>query len=291
MPIILYSETLSEEDIDVSQVGDGLAVPAGVETKFDYNGLILNDRSVVDKYRIISIDGLDDADVRDSRVEKPSDDGEIPLKSLYGGRTIAIAGRIEAYEVNKLREMQTNLRTAFSDVSTEIPLQFLTGDVITEHFIDCKKLSKNQWGEEQRSSHHFFRDFVITLRASNPRFFRSAETVQVVSSSATPFTVVNYGNYHTEPQFIFRGALTGPVLQNTTTNQTIDFSAITISSGDSYTVDAQTKTVKDINGLNKFSDFGFSSEMIKLEKGNNDLLFTASSGAGTLEIRYRDSWI
>lgn len=176
-PILLYSEDISdlskgEGDPDLSVAGTGESVPYGVECLFEYNGLILNDRSVIDKYRIIRIEGLDDADVRDSRENNPSEHGETAYQAFYGGRTIILEGRVEAYELHKLRDMQEALRTAFNELE-EKPLVFNRQNATLDHFIECRKSQKIQWSEEQRHLNHFFRDFQITLRASNPRFRRS----------------------------------------------------------------------------------------------------------------------
>jgi hypothetical protein len=190
-PVVLYSEEtgLGLGDPDLALEGTGRSVPRGIEAQFEYNGLILNDRTVIDKYRIMQIDGLDDADVRDSRDENPGQHGETPNFALYGGRTIAITGRIEAYSLAKLRDMQQALRTAFQDISEEKKLNFLTGSTSTDHYISCKKFSKNQWGEEQKDKHVFFRDFVITLRASDPRFYSRSQ----ITSSVFPNILFNGG--------------------------------------------------------------------------------------------------
>lgn len=183
-PTVLYAEEsgLGDGDPAVSVAGTGESVPRGVEAVFSYNGLLLNDRTVIDKFRIISIDGLDDADVRDTRDINPGDHGETPGGAYYGGRTIAIQGRVEAYELHKLRDMQQALRSAFADLSEEKRFYFLTGDPSTDHYISCKKFSKNQWGEEQKHQNHFFRDFLITLRASNPRFLKhQTKTVEITA--------------------------------------------------------------------------------------------------------------
>src|SRR5690606_29499304 len=114
------------------------AVPRGIEAVLSYNNLVMNDLSVYDKYRVMSIDGLADADVRDNREEKPGDDGEDAYGNLYSGRTIAIKVRVEAYTVSKLRDMEEALRSAFVSME-EKPLYFLTGDPEKDHYIMCKK--------------------------------------------------------------------------------------------------------------------------------------------------------
>lgn len=219
-PIVLYSEEsgLGGGDADVSLHGTGRAVPRGVETLFQYNGLILNDRSVIDKYRIISIDGLDDADIRDSRDENPADDGETPNSAFYGGRTIAINGRVEAYELNKLRDMIQALRTAFADITQERQLHFLTGNGETDHYINCKKFSRNQIGEEQKHLNHFFRDFTITLRASDPCFYRKRKK----SYSVYPNKLIN-PSFETGDETGWIGGGTGWTV--TTVDPTTDWSS------------------------------------------------------------------
>ncbi len=175
MPTVLFAqaEGLGEGDPVFITVGSGGAVPTGVETQFQYSGFLLNDTSVIDKYRVIGIDGLDDADVRDTREDNPSYHGENALKALYGGRTLAIRGRIESYNLFKLRDMQMELRSNFAELE-EKPLYFLTGNPATEHYINCRKFSKLQWSEEQTRENDFYRDFLITLRASDPRFYLTA---------------------------------------------------------------------------------------------------------------------
>src|SRR5438128_636155 len=123
MPVTLFSHIsgLGEGHPIGATLGTATSVPRGLEAIFSYGDLIFNDTSSIDKYRVLQIDGLDDADVRDSREEVPSGHGEFPLNAYYGGRTLAFNGRIEAYTQLKLRNMQQGLRSAFVDL-TEKPL-------------------------------------------------------------------------------------------------------------------------------------------------------------------------
>ena len=62
MPIVLVEaeEGMGSGRPEGPYPGTGLAVPAGVEAVFEYNGLYLNVLNDVDRYKIKSIDGLDD---------------------------------------------------------------------------------------------------------------------------------------------------------------------------------------------------------------------------------------
>jgi hypothetical protein len=176
MPTILYPPTSFEGwqgDPANSVPGSGEAVPGGVECVFKYNDFVFNDRSVVDKIRVKQIDGIDDADVRDSREDNPSREGETAHNALPGGRTLVFTGTIEAYELQKLRDMIMAFRTAFVDL-VEKPLYFITAyDTTKTHYINCRKFSKLQIAEQQTHASAFFRDFQLTVRASDPRFYRA----------------------------------------------------------------------------------------------------------------------
>ena len=91
----------------------------GLEALFEYNGLVLNDRRQIDRYKLTGITGLDDADVRDTREPNPDYEGETAFGSLYGGRTITLTGEIQAGNLWYLRYMYQNLKAAFDDVSVE----------------------------------------------------------------------------------------------------------------------------------------------------------------------------
>lgn len=173
---VLYDDSDPKKwqgDPDVAITGSGFSVPRGLEAVFSYNGLVMNDLTVYDKYRVMSIDGLADPDIRDLREDKPGDDGEDAFGSLYSGRTISMKVRVEAYSLEKLRDMEEALRTAFVNM-TEQPLYFLTGDPEKDHYINCRK-NASLTKEEDVSTMNFrhWRDWQITLRASDPRFYRS----------------------------------------------------------------------------------------------------------------------
>jgi hypothetical protein len=147
--------------------------------------LKFNVTKTVDKIRIIQMDGLADADVRDSRDVNPSAHGETTYPSYYGGRTLTLTGRIEAHSLDKLRDIQQALRQAFNDISRERALIFRTPDPRDDIMLICKKSSPMTMLESQ-TDYRFFRDFLITLRASNPRFLS-----YLVQSSTSSFSFLD----------------------------------------------------------------------------------------------------
>ncbi len=114
MPII-WDESAGQQSISRrSHQPDAADAPMlGLESIISYNGLLLNDFRFFDRYQVTEITGLDDADVRDSREERPDSHGESPFNAFYGGRTITIRGKIIAGNWARLRKMISNLKEAF----------------------------------------------------------------------------------------------------------------------------------------------------------------------------------
>lgn len=186
MPILLEQAlaTLAAGSATVAVPGTGISQPGGLECTFQYNGLVMHDRRYIDKIRITKLDGFQDADIRDSREPNPADHGETAFEAWYGGKTMTIEGRIEAHNVNKLRDMQQALRYAFSGLR-ENPLYLLKASTIDygadDIQINCRKLSPIQMSEQQTNGSNFYRDFQLILRASKPWFETINETQETIN--------------------------------------------------------------------------------------------------------------
>lgn len=164
--------------------GTGASGPRGVEAIFEYNGIVMNDRRLVDTFLVTQIDGFDDADVRDTRDLNPGQHGETPGNSFYGGRTIVLSGKITTRTISKMRDMQQGLRQAFADISKELPLIIRTQDPNKDLMINCKKQMTIRMPEAQDTPNEFRRSFQITLRASNPRFLSVVQENAAISFSS-----------------------------------------------------------------------------------------------------------
>lgn len=160
--------TFQNTIVETALPGSMKSQPPGLEAIMEYNQLYFHDRLVVDKFRVLSLDGVQGADIRDNREANPSDHGETPFDNYLGGRTILITGRVEAHNIGKLRDMQQGLRTAFYSMQ-ERPLIFHVGDPQRDVQIYCRMIDKISMREEQTNDRPH-REFQITLRASDPRF-------------------------------------------------------------------------------------------------------------------------
>lgn len=166
LPIVFVGPTTGLTGQPV--VGSGASIPPGIEAVLEYRGSYFNIRGWEDTYLIFEMDGLSDADIRDNREANPGTHGETAFEAFYGGRTITLTGRIRAHRLDKLRDMQQGLRQVFSDVNVEYPLVFTAGDPANDVMIYCKKSQPIAMREVQ-SNFGLTRDFMLTLRASNPR--------------------------------------------------------------------------------------------------------------------------
>lgn len=303
---ILYTDPNPEKwegDPDLSITGTGFSVPRGIESVLSYNGIVLNDLSVYDKYRVIGIDGLADADVRDNREDLPGDDGEDAYDSFYSGRTIVLKIRVEAYQLDKLRDMEESLRSAFVNM-TEEKLHFVTGDVEKDHYINCKKSAPNTKEEDVTNiGYKHFRDWQITLRASDPRFYRTKRKSLLAEvngeNQIDPAALVNIGNYNTEPKIILYSGMNNIELHNYNAPEpfnNIKFKTdVVIAEDDYYIIDIKKRKIVDSHGNNKLSDLDKTSGWLKIFPGSNQIGLGTSTqlteANSQILFYWKDAWV
>lgn len=270
-----------------------LAVPYGLETQVVYNGLTMNanKRDYVAQlaaggtYYIDEIAGLDDADLRSGAEARPDSNGEIPLQSYYGGRTVTITGRVFGVNMYQLRVLQQALREAFGATpNIEKPLVFSTGIVANDVYINCRKSAPLQMREnKQNPSRHTVRDFQISLRASDPRFL----SVNAVSGSTSTnpannstWLITNLGNFSAYPTITVKGPFNaGLTLTNTTTGVFTKFDTALLSTN-TMVLDTFNRTVKDSQNGNvlRYSFLDPSSSWLTFEPGSQNLQLSGVAG-------------
>lgn len=278
--------------------GSGVSGPPGLETKFEYNGLYLNDLSLTDKYRVMSIDGLADADIRDSRAVNPGRHGETAFQAFYGGRTLVLSGRIEAHTLNKLRDMQQALRLAFNELEEKPLILHSFHGPAYDMVIYCRKGASITMGEKQEDW-RYFRDFQLTLRAANPRFLtydQKAETWTAANTSETfafMFGATNAGTFEAEPKFIVTGPITDAYIYNHTTGEAIVIDG-TIPLGESWTIDVAKRTVFDNYGVSHLGSLSPTSRWVTVQPAGNYYELSATGltvGTTSISILYHNTWI
>jgi hypothetical protein len=105
-------------------------LPIDIGAVVRFNGFTFNDRLTVREVaRLTAIDGLMDAEIKDSRGDNPSDDGDVAYEAHPGPRTVTLTGSMEAGNLQAIVKMKTALGAATNDLA-EHPLVFSRYDVL-----------------------------------------------------------------------------------------------------------------------------------------------------------------
>ncbi len=295
MPITLPKSGTSKGagSPELAIIGTGTSHPAGVEAVYEYNGLVLNDRSLIDTYLILGIDGFADADIRDQRQVNPNYHGETAFNAWYGGRTIALTGRIRAHEIKKLRDMQEALKLSFGGLQ-EVPLRIASNFTNQQIEIACRKSQPIAMTEVQQNF-MFTRDFLVTLRAADPRFRSVTQSVYTGNNLGTAFeqlVVINQGNHRAQPIISIGGPITNPMIVNTSNDEVLKFEG-TVATNEVLTIDILKRTIRDQDENNKFSILDVSSDWLELTPGENVLEITGTgiTASASFSIKFQHSWL
>ena len=212
-------------------------------------------------------------------------------------------------------DIRTTLRRIFRPSNTAIKLCWTldNGSVrqIDVHFAgDLTFSSDSRLGYNQTA--------VVQLRAPDPTFYDPTQQAVIygvgAGSGAFSFplswpasfggstvnqtkTIAYAGEWRTYPVVLIKGPITSPVITNVTTGDKLDFTGITVSAGDTYTIDCSSgvKTVVNASGTNKIADLSDDSDLatFSLEAdpeavgGMNDVGVTGTSANATTEIYLR----
>lgn len=283
-------------------IGTKLSGPSGIEAIIEYSGLYLNDRSWIDTYVVETIDGIDDADIRDVREEFPGDHGELLGASFYGGRTIVLSGYIETKTIWKMRDMIQAMRFAFADITQEKPLIFHHYDPEYTLQVNCKKSQKLMIQDQQTTLNETKRTFSITLRASNPRFLSRDEIYSSIDFSTSTyddiaFSAVNNGNFVAQPQFNITGPFDTLILTNEANNRSFEL-LTDIPSGEEWIFDTAThRVIRESDGVSKYASLTDTSEEILFESvdfqpsNNIHVEATGLTTDSLIELRYHHTYM
>lgn len=281
---------LSTGDPNVGLEGTGLSGPRGIEAVLEYNGIYLNIRSWIDTYLVTTIGGLDDADVRDSRDVNPGYHGETAFPGYYGGRTVTLTGKVYTKTLFKLRDMQQGLRQAFSGLAVELPLIFRANDPDLDMMLYCRKSQPIQMADEQRTANHFERPFLVTLRASNPRFLgykRLRKNIFFTGATfdGIVFNVDNLGNFRAQPDIELTGPIaTGLKIINEANNETIMLTA-PVPTGEKWIISIENQRMyRDSDNANRFQYLDTNSDWTELEPDRNPIHVIAAGLTGASQI-------
>lgn len=272
----------------------------GSQTVFEYNGIVLNDRSEQECYWVDTAEGFDDPDIRISAEENTQNIGEQPNPGFYGGRTMTLNGHMRAGSYTKLVEMTDALKMAFRNLTEDSLLLRPHADSIAfthvDMTIECRKSDKLMIARKiDNPAGLFKRSFQVTLRASDPLYvgdtLHSVVIVpSVVSSLGFSFSLsfdmafdepmdsdgypasggntgqaTNAGNWRAWPVIRFDGYLRDARLINSSLGQELVL-AQPVYDGEYIEIDTHPSrsTVLTGTGSNAFSYLDTSSDWLQI---------------------------
>jgi hypothetical protein len=167
-------------------------------------------------------------------------------------------------------------------------------------YINARKSAPIQMRESQQGQYPT-RDFLVTLRASDPRFYSSAtnSVTRTGSQLATSFFLVNDGNAVNDPVIKITGPLVSTAggatpqfaIANTSLGQAIGFrfpAAGMATSTSIATINCKTRT---ISGSLAYSDLLSNSVFPGVAGGTNTFAVSGLTGTGNVQVIYKNSWI
>lgn len=284
----------------------------GLESTFTFNGITLNDSSSPDRYKVYKVSGLFDADMRDVRDVKSSSHGEISYNSYYSGRTIVLSGKIYAGNIIKLNNMISDLQSAFSTLEeTAFSIDFPDEAGVLSY---CKKITPLDISSELTSNLPQA-DFMITLRASDPRFYSGLEQSETISPTTAYFlgrnydlsylrdyenvpitsdvvTVNNGGITSSLPEIVLSGYLLNPKIVNYTTGQILQING-SVQENHIWTINLVNRTIVDSIGNSKISALDIENNNLELLPGDNIIGILAEDfeSGSSAEIVFSSAWI
>lgn len=148
----------------------------GPHSRFTYNGLTLNDRSLIETYWVESSTGFDSPDVIVSAQQNVEETGELPDPGFYGGRTMTLTGWVQAGSYPQVLRMSRLLLDAFVGLverTMTIGVAEASYFVQPDMVIDCRPSDRPQLTmdvQQEDLTGLLKRPFTISLRASDPTF-------------------------------------------------------------------------------------------------------------------------
>lgn len=242
--------------------GSGISVPTSVATtRYEINGLVLNDRNAIETYWINKIDGLYDADIRDNREVRTDQDGEIFYGNLYSGKPITIDGFITARSYERWLDMKFALIDAFGDIRAETPFVARTGKADRDWMLFIAKTQPISLPDEL-SEGRFRTPFMISARASKPRIYSVLEETSTLNlGSSNTISLTNKGNREAFLRMRVWGGITGLFITNDASGKIWALKPTTnVEAGSYWDIDFEKNTMSALGGGNMFGNFDQSSD-------------------------------
>jgi hypothetical protein len=199
---------------------------------------------------------------------------------LLQPRTIQLALWLLASDEQTYFERRNELMEIFAPSVDPIKLRLTAGGSVRQ--IDCFFVGDLALPSSERTA--YIHRLGVTLQAPDPTWYDPTSVAvsfglaaganvmnvplaipwNVGTSTIDQTVMVAYsGTWLTHPTITITGPITNPIVENVTTGELLDFTGITIASGDTYTIDTRygLKTVTNAAGTNKIAELTDASDL------------------------------
>jgi hypothetical protein len=283
-------------------------------TNSNNESLVLNNKA---PFILQSLDGVGGASSKIQTQKAPYQDGNTYINSYLEPRSIDIDLGIYASNQKKLYDLRAKVCNILNSKLGKGKLTYKNdrGTKTIDYVIDVPPTfpsgNKNRMIGYQKCTFSllcnspFWEDDVhnsIKLADVVPLFHFpleiKTEGIEFSDISDGYYDIVNKGNVSTPIEIIFNGAVTNPIITNTTTNEFIKVNT-TVGEKESLIINTAFGNKKvilidsDGNKINKFGHIDLNSTFFNLQTGTNKITYDADTGAdlATVKISYKQRYI
>jgi len=281
----------------------------------------LNDKTT---YKVMGYDNLGMAPGHDISERGPMQHGETYVGQRLDPRIFSLAIRVMGSTASAMAANRLALYLMFKPRSSLVAMRFTTADGRVGH-LDCTFAGGLELGQTGKDSPLSIKT-AVSMKAPNPTFYdpvAKAVTFQLGAGAGAGMaiptaiptaigsttvnsskTVSTSGSWLTYPQIRITGPITSPIITNTSTNETLDFTGTTIAAGHYYDIDCRygyktilydsttTSKIADLTGASDLATFHLESAPEVLGGHNNFTVTGTSATAATkVQMTYFDRYI
>lgn len=248
---------------------------------------------------------MDTPGIRSNDIPRPRAQGVIPNDDYMASRPISFVCRLVGTKTVVEQDI-TDLGQAFAPGTSEETLTCRLSGTPSEYafFGRCRGIAV-QWRSKAAGTHVC--DVLCQFEATDPVRYGATSTQEIGLTTPTlpetlPFilgyydseTVANSGTFAVDRWSVdfdaVAGTIVSPSIMNVTSDQIIRFNDTTIASGDTLTLDGQTRRAT----MNGSVIVPTTAEWWSLASGNNTIRFacgSASSSTSTATVTWRPGWV
>jgi tail protein len=275
-----------------------------LDYQIDFNGTVLGDGT---PWEVMSWAGLEEFTTRGSDIVLPTAWGAFPGSSYVDPKVVVITVEsINPIDMLLLESALLPPQNSTPDTLVPIRWKFPNRDELMVY----GRCSRRSRARDQASTLGLTR-VTFEMEIPDPRCY-SASLTQLSTSIATssggltfaapaPFVfgtggvggtvdAANAGTIETPYVIVFTGPLVAPTLEHTAQAKILSFTG-TLAAGETLVVDSSARTVMLNGTASRYSWLTIASQWFTLQPGSNGLKFSGASGAGTMQISYRNAWL